>query len=251
MAIKNSIGEATATEVVALRNKWHTKDHPFFVEFHEGKIGIDALGALMVQHYQHVNRVLPSLGVVISKATGEARKFMIETLAEEEGLLGGNHGEREAQDHMELIYRFCEVAGYDKETVRVAEQLPAWRARSYFYLNVVREEPIGVIVAMQSTQEGQQPAINIERVIPAMEKLHGYRIDSPEIEFFTEHAIADQEHSGRQIKLVAELVRDEETRARALQVAETALRTRWACMNDIYRVAVKGERDPLPQGVAA
>ena len=80
MADRNPIGEATAAEVVALRNKWHTKDHPFFVEFHEGKIGLDALGALMAQHYQHVDRVLPSLGVAIFKATGEARKFMIENL---------------------------------------------------------------------------------------------------------------------------------------------------------------------------
>jgi len=251
MADTNPIGEATASDILALRDTWHTKDHPFFIEFHEGKIGLDALGALMVQHYQHVDRVMPSLGIAIYKATGGARKFMIETLAEEEGLLGGNHGEREAQDHMELIYRFCKVAGYDKKTVQAAEQLPAWRARSYFYLHVMREEPIGVIVAMQSTQEGQQPAINIERVIPAMLKLHGYGMDSPEIEFFTEHAIADQEHSGRQIKLVAELVREEDTRARALRVAETALRTRWACMNDIYRVAVKGERDLLPHGIAA
>lgn len=215
MADTNPIGEATASDILALRDTWHTKDHPFFIEFHEGKIGLDALGALMVQHYQHVDRVMPSLGIAIFKATGGARKFMIETLAEEEGLLGGNHGERKAQDHMELIYRFCEVAGYDKATVQAAEQLPAWRARSYFYLHVMREEPIGVIVAMQSTQEGQQPAINIERVIPAMLKLHGYGMDSPEIEFFTEHAIADQEHSGRQIKLVAELVRDEDTRARS------------------------------------
>ena len=47
MADRNPIGEATAAEVVALRHKLHTKDHPFFVEFHEGKIGLDALGALM------------------------------------------------------------------------------------------------------------------------------------------------------------------------------------------------------------
>ena len=39
--------------------------------------------------------------------------------------------------------------------------------------------------------------------------------------------------------------------ARALEVASVAVKTRWACMNEIYRIAVLGERDPLPEGIAA
>ncbi|MDC0032961.1 iron-containing redox enzyme family protein [Alphaproteobacteria bacterium] len=247
----NPIGEAAAEEIVAVRENWHTKNHPFFVEFSEGKFGLPALGALMAQHYQHVDRVQHSLGIAVYKARGLARQFMIENLAEEEGLLTGEGEGRVPINHMELIYRFCEVAGISKENVFKTEQLPAWRARSYYYMNVVREESIGVIVAMQSTQEGQQPAINIERVIPAMEKFHGYTMESPEIEFFTEHAIADTEHSGRQIELVKELIRTEDVKARAIEIAEIAVKTRWACMNDIYRVAVKGEIDPLPANVQA
>jgi hypothetical protein len=30
-----------------------------------------------------------------------------------------------------------------------------------------------------------------------------------------------------------------------------AVKTRWACMTDVYRAAVLGERDPLPPGVTA
>jgi pyrroloquinoline quinone (PQQ) biosynthesis protein C len=247
----NPIGEAAAEEIIAIREMWHTKNHPFFVEFSEGKIGLPPLGALMAQHYQHVDRVQHSLGVAIYKARGLARQFMIENLAEEEGLLTGEGEGRVPVNHMELIYRFCDVAGISKDEVLKTEQLPAWRARSYYYMGVVRDEPIGVIVAMQSTQEGQQPAINIERVVPAMEKFHGYTMESPEIEFFTEHAIADAEHSGRQIELVKDLIATEEDKARALDVAEIAVKTRWACMNDIYRVAVKGEQDPLPAAVQA
>jgi len=106
-----------------------------------------------------------------------------------------------------------------------------------------------VIVAMQSTQEGQQPGINLERVLPAMEKFYGYTMQSPKIEFFTGHALADQEHSGRQIELTKQLITNDDDKARALEVAEIAVKTRWACMNDIYRYAVKGERDPLPATV--
>jgi len=106
-------------------------------------------------------------------------------------------------------------------------------------------------VAMQSTQEGQQPAINGERVLPAFEKYHGMKADNPVLEFFAEHFIADADHSGRQIELVAKLVTNEDLRERALEVAETAVKTRWACMNEIYRIAVLGQTDPLPAAVAA
>lgn len=245
------IGESTAKEIVELRERWHTKDHPFYVEFFEGKIGLEPLAALMAQHYHHVELALPALGIAVYKSTGAARKFMIENLAEEDGLLAGEGDGRHAVNHQDIIIRYCNATGLSKDDVLNTEVLPAWRARSYYYINTLREENIGVIVAMQSTQEGQQPAINIERVLPAMEKFHGFNMNSPEIEFFTEHAIADQDHSGKQIELVKELIRNQEDKARALEVAETAVKTRWACMNEIYRVAVNGERDPLPASVRA
>jgi pyrroloquinoline quinone (PQQ) biosynthesis protein C len=65
------------------------------------------------------------------------------------------------------------------------------------------QEPLGVVLAMQSTQEGQQPALNTEVVLPALARYYGYPAGSPEIEFFTEHAEADVEHSQRQAQLFA------------------------------------------------
>jgi pyrroloquinoline quinone (PQQ) biosynthesis protein C len=247
----SKIGRAAAVGIVALRERWHTKNHPFYTDFHQGKFGLEPLGRQMAQHYQHVNRVMPSLGIAYYRAPPEARRAVIENLAEEEGLIAGGGEGREAHDHMELIFRFCRAAGLGEDEVRNTVQLPAWRARSYFYINVVRDEPFGVVLAMQSTQEGQQPAINSERLLPAFEKFHGYAADAPELEFFREHVIADLDHSGRQIDLVARLIETETDKARALEVAEIAVRTRWACMNEIYRTAVKGEVDLLPDGIAA
>lgn len=252
MAAKASaIGKAAVEKIVAVREKWHTKNHPFYLDFFHGKIGLAPLGALMAQHYQHTQRVLPSLGVAYYKGSAGDRRFLLENLAEEEGLMAGPGDDRHATDHTDLILRFCRLAGFSDEVVRATEQLPAWRARSYYYLNTVREEPFAVIVAMMSTQEGQQPAINGERTLPAFEKYHGMKADNPAIEFFAEHYIADADHSSRQLDLVARLITNEELQARALEVAEIAVKTRWACMNDIYRTAVLGQTDPLPQGVAA
>jgi pyrroloquinoline quinone (PQQ) biosynthesis protein C len=247
----NAVGRETADKIVALRERWHTKNHPYFLDFAAGKFGLGPVGAMMAQHYQHVQRVLPSLGIAFYKAPPDGRRFILENLAEEEGLVAGPGEDRAPHDHNELILRFCRAAGLSDAQVKATEQLPVWRARSYFYINTVREESFPVIVAMQSTQEGQQPALNGERMLPAFEKYHGYKIDHPDIEFFKEHYIADADHSSRQIELVSRLVTNAETQARALEVAEVAVRTRWACITEIWRKAVLGETDPLPQGVSA
>lgn len=247
----NRIGEETADKIIAVRELWHSKNHPFYVDFSQGKFGLAPMGAQMAQHYQHVQRVLPSFGVAYFKAPPEGRRFMLENLAEEEGLVAGPGEEREAHDHNDLILRFTRAVGLSDQQVKATEQLPAWRARSYFYLNTVREEPFGVVVAMQSTQEGQQPAINGERVLPAFEKYHGYKIDHPAIEFFKEHYVADADHSSRQLDLVARYITNEDLARRAIEVAEIAVKTRWACFTDLYRTAVLGQKDPLPQGIAA
>ncbi|HUK58871.1 MAG TPA: iron-containing redox enzyme family protein [Stellaceae bacterium] len=247
-----SIGRETAEKVVAIREKWHTKNHPFFLEFAAGKFGLGPVAAMMVQHYQHVRRVLPVQGIAYYRAAeGEARRFILENLAEEEGLMAGPGEGRVAHDHMDMIFRFCRAAGLSDDEVKRTRQLSTWRARSYFYITTVRDEPFGVVVAMQSTQEGQQPALNGERMLPAFKKYHGFEIDHPTIEFFAEHYVADADHSSRQIDLVAKLVNDEATAARALDVAETAVRTRWDCITEIYRREVLGQMDPLPAGINA
>jgi pyrroloquinoline quinone (PQQ) biosynthesis protein C len=247
----NPFGKATAEAIVALRERWHTKNHPFYLDFWQGKIGLEPMGRLMAQHYQHVARVLPSLGFAYSKAPPAARRFVLENMAEEEGLMATPGEDREAHDHQDLILAFCNTAGISTAEVQRTEQLPAWRARSYFYINTVREEPIGVYLAMGATQEGQQPALNAERCLPALRKFHGFNDQSPEIGFFTEHLVADAHHSSRQLQLVEELVTSEELKARALEVAETMVKTRWACMNDIYRNYVLKHQEPLPAGLAA
>ena len=246
------IGTETADKVVALRERWHTKNHPFFIDFAAGKIGVAPVAAMMAQHYQHVKRVLPSQGIAYYRAAeGEARRFILHNLAEEEGILAGPGDGREAHDHMELIFRFCKFGGLSEAQVRATRQLTTWRARSYFYINTIRDEPFGVVVAMQSTQEGQQPALNGERMLPGFKQHHGLEMDHPAIEFFAEHYVADADHSSRQIDLVAKLITGEDDAARALDVAETAVRTRWDCITEIYRTAVLRQSDPLPPGVAA
>jgi pyrroloquinoline quinone (PQQ) biosynthesis protein C len=250
---KNTIGPEAAKQIVAIRNKWHTKDHPFFIDFSEGKFGLEPLGRMMAQHYAHTQVTSPILGIALFKASGtrEGKRALLENMAEEEGLMAGPGEDREALNHDELILRFTRHTGISDAEVYATEQMASWRARSYYYCGVVQSEAFPVIAAMMSTQEGQQPGINHERTLPGLYKHHGFKPGDPIIEFFTEHELADADHSNRQIDLVAKLITTDEMAQRALHVCELAVKTRWACISEIYKREVLGEPEILPRAVVA
>lgn len=126
---------------------------------------------------------------------------------------------------------------------------PAWWARSLYYYKTLATEPVGVVLAMQTTQEGQMPGLISEVLLPAFEKPYGFRRGRPEIEFFTEYEAADVEHSQRQSALCTKYLDTPELERRALTVAQEICELRWASMSELYRFEVLGEREMLPPGV--
>jgi len=243
----------TIDDILAIRDRWHTKNHPFFQAFGEGKLPLRAMGVYKAMHWHFVPRAIASFGILFARtyATHEdVHKMIAENIAEEEGFKAIPREGHEAHDHSELIFRFCRAAGFSEAEVRSMKMTPAWWARSLHYYTTGAQEPIGVVLAMQATQEGQQPALNKEVVLPAFAKHYGYPPGSPEIEFFTEHAEADVEHSQRQAVLCAKYLEGDAMKARALEVAEQACMLRWASITDLYRHEYLGEKDILPPGVS-
>ena len=119
-------------EIVAIRERWHTKRHPFFQAFAEGKLPLRAMGTYMAMHWQFVQRALASFGLVYERhyAHEDVRKMLVENLAEEEGLRAIPREGHEPHDHSELIFRFCRAAGLSEAEVRATPMTPAWWARS-------------------------------------------------------------------------------------------------------------------------
>jgi pyrroloquinoline quinone (PQQ) biosynthesis protein C len=239
-------------KIVAIRDRWHTKNHPFFRAFADGKVSLKALGRYQALHYQYVSRALPSFGILYARTyhLEEVRKMIAENVAEEEGLKAIPQEGHEPHDHNELIFRFCRAAGWSEEEVRSIKMTPAWWARSLYYNHTTATEPVGVVLAMQTTQEGQMPGLISEVLLPAFEKHHGFKKNAREIEFFTEHDAADVEHSTRQIELCAKYLDTPALEARALQVAEEVCQLRWASITDLYRQDVLGEKELLPPTAA-
>src|SRR5260370_13578166 len=102
---------AIAKKIIAIREKWHTKNHPFFREFAKGKLPLRAMGLYMAQHYRFVELALPAFGHLMARAPADVRYSLIENLAEEAGLQAIQREGHVPHDHMEDIFAFCLAAG--------------------------------------------------------------------------------------------------------------------------------------------
>ena len=243
--------EGIGATIVAIRETWHTKNHPFFQKMLDGSLPLHALGIYMAQHYKFVSRAVPSKGLIYWRAGSDVHKAIAENLAEEEGVRAVPLEGHQAHDHWQMISDFCNAAGLSDEEIRRTEPTPAWWARTLHYLQTNRDEPVGVALAMESSQEGQQVALNNEVTIPSFEKHYGFTRDSAEIAFFVEHAEADREHSTRQLNLCEKYLDTPELRARAIEICGQAVRLRWASITDLYRRHVLSEDELLPDGVTS
>lgn len=192
-----------------------------------------------------------SFGVIYARAIEheDVHKAIAENIAEEEGLKAIAEEGHEPHDHVGLIFRFCRAADLSDDEVRSMRMPPAWWARALYSYHTAATEPIGVVMAMLTTQEGQMPGLISEVLLPAFERHYGFKRNAPEIEFFTEHDAADVEHSRRELELCVRHLDTPALEARALFVAEEIVRLRWASISELYREEVLGERPLLPPGV--
>jgi pyrroloquinoline quinone (PQQ) biosynthesis protein C len=155
VASKAASSAPIAERMNEIRNRWHTKRHPFFREFSEGRLPLKALARYQALHYHYVSYALPSFGLLYARAYKfeDIRKMMAENLAEEEGFKAIPRQGHEPHDHNELMFRFCRAAGLSDAEVRNMKMTLAWWACSLYYYNAAVVEPIGVVLAMLTTQK--------------------------------------------------------------------------------------------------
>src|SRR5580704_5419510 len=73
---------------------------------------------------------------------------------------------------------------------------PAWWARSLYMYHTTATEPVGVILAMQTTQEGQMPGLIGEVLLPAFDALNFQAVRSDNGAVLAGHVLCGQVRNG-------------------------------------------------------
>lgn len=247
-SIKAERGTGSITEgLMAIRDRWHTKNHPFVRDWRAGKLNLRQMGYFVAQHLHHAEACIANFGLLLPKASGEARRYILENLAEEEGVIGGGLGEREAVPHTELILRFARHCGLADEDTYSVIPLPGYRARTNFCIRVIYEEPAEHFMATMSVSESQAPGEFVEFVAGLVEH-HGFAEDDPTIMFFTEHLLADVDHGNKQTAVAEKFITSRDAQDHVLNLAETLAWLKWNAANELYDRVVLGKSPALPDG---
>jgi pyrroloquinoline-quinone synthase len=218
-------------EAIARR---HSAVHPFSEAWVAGRLDRRLLGEWTKQHYHYVSHFSEWLATVFGDCPEpEVRDFLLENIAEEEGVTG--QGEYAAVRHTELLLDFAAACGKSREEIVGAQQngellagtlgLQAWcavQAKKPF-----AEAIAGLVVGLES----QVPRIYARTMPPLIEK---YGFTEKEVTFFRLHIGADEEHGERGYEIVEKYAKTPEQRANCLRLVREATLMRGLYLDALY-----------------
>jgi len=216
-------------------NQRHSAVHPWSEAWQSGKLDRRMLGEWVKQHYHYVSHFAEWLGLVYATCPQpEVQHFLLENIAEEEGLLG--MGEFGAVSHTGLLLDFAEHCGAKRADIINAQLngevlaetlgLQGWchtQARRPFV-----EALSGLIIGL----EAQVPVI-YRKTTPALTEKYGF---TPEqITFFRLHIVADDDHGEKGYEIVEKHATTEEVRASCVRLVKEAAAMRRLLLDGVYR----------------
>jgi pyrroloquinoline-quinone synthase len=216
-------------------NQRHSVVHPWSEAWQSGKLDRRMLGEWVKQHYHYVSHFSEWLALVYGSCPEpEVQHFLLENVAEEEGLLG--MGEFGAVRHTDLLLDFAGHCGVGRAEIVDAQLngevlaetlgLQCWchqQARRPFV-----EALAGLIIGL----EAQVPVI-YRRTTPSLIEKYGFTPD--EITFFRLHIVADDDHGERGYEIVEKYATTEETRATCVRTVKEAAAMRRLLLDGVYR----------------
>ncbi len=237
------VGDAFVEALIALRDRYHTKNHHFFDLWVAGELTKAQMGRYMAQHFQLVREILRPFGVAYARAPRDVQRFIIENLAEEHGVVGTERGGPEEHDSMLLTWTaWC---GLSRQEVEDTVPLPSLRALLSLMWYLVHEQPWPVWLSAQVVQESQMVGVQ-QRTVPALLHKYGFQKGASEIHWFEEHYEADQEHGRRAFDLLARYVDNAGLAQRCLRWAEEGLKARWIYVSEVEATYVTERAQALP-----
>lgn len=225
-------------QLVLARDKQHSKNHPFFELWAQGKLTKQQTAIYCLQHYHYVGEFLNWLAYEASQIPVRAVKnYLYENLGDEE-----NPDDR----HLDMLKDYVAASGLERDDVEGAivlggtEQLQNWG-----WMMVYRRPwPVaaaGLFIGLES-----QFLDICKKIVPALHRHYGYRPGAREIRFFEEHIHADELHGAKGFAIVEKHCDTAELQAAAIKQVEEAAMRRWRYMNNIYWYALHGKEDDTP-----
>jgi pyrroloquinoline-quinone synthase len=188
-------------------------DHPVIGKIERGELTRGQIAGMMNQIYLQTCEVVRWLGYLYARCPVMAvRREIFNNLAEEElGLFSGTDG------HFHLAGRVAVAAGIDPAKLDAAPLLPATAALIRLGEEMFQEHPNWVLgFAAAFGFEYQSPEA-YGKLATALKRSYG--MSDRDVEFFSVHVTADEDHTGAIVRVFDRYATDEVTRREIKRVA--------------------------------
>ena len=163
----------------------HSAVHPWSEAWTSGKLNRTLLGEWVKQHFHYVSYFSQWLGAVYANTTDwEIQHFLLENIAEEEGMVG--QAGMAAIRHSDLLLDFAETCGKSRKEIIDAqangELLPETLGLQSWCYRQSHKPTIEALAGLLVGLESQVPAIYSKTTPPLIEK---YGFTEDEVTFFS------------------------------------------------------------------
>lgn len=208
-----TIGEFVKELEDGLKQPGHwLPEHPVIGKIERGELTRGQIAGMMNQIYLQTCEVVRWLGYLYAKCPVMAvRREIFNNLAEEElGLFSGTDG------HFHLAGRTAVAAGADPKKLDAALLLPATAALIRLGEQMFYEHPNWVIGFAAAFGFEYQSPMAYGALAKALKKSYG--MSDKDVEFFSVHVTADEDHTGAIVRVFEKYATDEETRRQIKEV---------------------------------
>jgi len=232
------MGVSFHDQLVAARDKKHSKDHPFFELWVQGKLTKEQTALYCTQHYHYVGEYLNWLAYEASQIPRrDVKVYLFENLGDEE-----NPDDR----HLDMLKDYVAASGLPRDSVEDFPVLAGTEELQNWGWRMVYQKPWQASVAGMFVGLESQFLDICKKIVPALHRHYGHKPGAREIRFFEEHIHADEIHGAKGFAIVEKYCNTQELQALAIRTVEEATIHRWRYMNSIYWYALHGKEDDTP-----
>jgi pyrroloquinoline quinone (PQQ) biosynthesis protein C len=232
------MGVSFHDQLVAARDQKHSKDHPFFELWVQGKLTKEQTALYCTQHYHYVGEYLNWLAYEASQIPRrDVKVYLFENLGDEE-----NPDDR----HLDMLKDYVAASGLPRDSVEDFPVLAGTEDLQNWGWRMVYQKPWQASVAGMFVGLESQFLDICKKIVPALHRHYGHKPGAREIRFFEEHIHADEIHGSKGFAIVEKYCNTQELQALAIRTVEEATIHRWRYMNSIYWYALHGKEDDTP-----